>query len=207
MSHIEPSTAHGRAIANGHDKTAMPTIPRPTVRTAGPLDEREVCRLLLIANAENAIFPADNQRVLFIVKRFLYGAHIPPNDLGPRGIIGVIGPKGGILEGLCVLGIGQMWYSSERHLEEFIVYVDPLFRNVPGRGGHGTTLLNWIKTQCEMTGLKLMTGILTNHRTEAKCRLYRRHFQKLGEFFGHAPNGKPIFHSDSNTESVSTPGR
>ena len=32
-----------------------------------------------------------------------------------------------------------------------------------------------------------MTGILSNERTEAKCRLYRQLLPKVGEFFFLAP--------------------
>lgn len=150
----------------------------PEVRLAGPADENEIYRLLLLGHAENAIFPASNEKVIFFVKRFTNPRMIPPDDFGPRGCFGVIGPVGA-LEGLVMLGIGSYWYTEQSHLEEYIVYVDPNFR----RSGHAAALLEWAKLQQEKTGLPLLSGIMSNHRTEAKCRLYARKMVKIGEYF------------------------
>ena len=43
--------------------------------------------------------------------------------------------------------------------------------------------------QVEITQIPLMTGIISNIRTEAKCRLYRRMMPKIGEFFYFGPKG------------------
>jgi hypothetical protein len=195
----EVHTTEHKRTANGHDKGNGLALPRAraVVRVAVPQDEREVCRLLMLAQAENAMCETDNLRVLNIVRRFLYAHMIPPQDQGPRGVIGVIGDRGGILEGLCMIGISQMWYSSVQHLEELIVYVDPECRNTTGRIGHAKALTNWIKEQSERTNLKIFTGVISNHRTEAKCRLYRRSFEKVGEFFAYAPKGMMLFSSDA----------
>ena len=39
----------------------------------------------------------------------------------------------------------------------------------------------------------LVTGIMSNVRTEAKCRLYRTRFTKIGEFFYLGPKGSMPF--------------
>lgn len=169
---------------------------KPTVRLAGPEDEREIYRLLMLANAENAIMESNSARVMYFVQRFLYGAFI--QDDGPRGCFGVIGQgPGGKLEAVVMMAIGQFWYTMQQHLEEYLVFVDPEFRQ--GNLRHGIVLIDWAKEQVHKTGLPLITGILSNNRTEAKCRLYRRHLPKIGEYFFYSGDKVPRFHSDKMT--------
>jgi hypothetical protein len=169
---------------------------KPQVRTAGPADESEVLRLLMLANAENAVMPSNSMRVYSVVQRFLNGHLIPPEDTGMRGQFGVIG-KVGRLEGVVMVGIGQFWYSDQRHLEEFLVFVDPEYRQ--GQWRHGVALIDWLKDLVRKTGLPMISGILSNNRTEAKCRLYRRHMPKIGEYFFYDGTDKPNFESDKMT--------
>jgi hypothetical protein len=89
------------------------------------------------------------------------------------------------LEGLVFLLIGQYWYSHDKHLEEILVYTDPEHR----KSRHAESMVKWMKDQVDITGLPLMTGIISTHRTEAKCRLYRRMLPKIGEFFFVGPKG------------------
>lgn len=160
-------------------------MPCPSVvRVAGPQDQQEVWRLFLQGHRENGLFTLAPEKVQWFMARALNPASIPVGDTGPRGVIGVIGPVGS-LEGLIFLTIGTYWYSSEKHLEEFIVYVDPECR----KSEHAQAFVQWMKDQVEATQLPLMTGIISNHRTEAKCRLYRRMLPKIGEFFFVAPKG------------------
>lgn len=157
------------------------------VRVANMADHQECWRLLLQGHCENGIFKLDAPKVDWWLQRFLNPSSIPSMDTGPRGIIGVIG-KTGALEAICVMMIGEYWYSSEKHLEEFIVFVDPEFR----ASGHAKALVNWMKYQSEVTGIPLLTGIISKERTEAKCRLYRRMVPKVGEFFLWSPNGSVV---------------
>ena len=154
------------------------------VRIANPGDGQEVWRLFLQAYKENALFSLAPEKVQWFMNRALNPRSIPEDDSGPRGAIGVIGPTGS-LEGLIFVIIGQYWYSNERHLEELLVYTDPEHR----KSEHAQALVQWMKDQVEVTGLPLMTGIISNHRTEAKCRLYRRMLPKIGEFFFLGPKG------------------
>lgn len=164
------------------------------VRIAGPRDEQEVIRLLLLSHAENGIQPADNAKVIWYIRRFLYSHLIPPEDTGVRGVFGVIGPVGA-LEAVIMIAVSGYWYTTERHLEEFLVFVDPNYRNSSVR--HGQLLIDFAKDQARKTKLKLLTGIMTNSRTDAKCRLYRRKLQKIGEYFCFCPEGvEPMFNSD-----------
>jgi len=154
--------------------TTTPSI----VRIAGPSDRREIWRLFLQGHKENGLFELDPHRVDWWITRMVQPETIPPWDTGPRGTIGVIGQVGN-LEALAFLTIGGFWYSSTRHLEEMIVYVDPECR----KSGHSKALIEWMKQQSVETGLPLLTGIISTTRTEAKCRLYGRLLPKVGEFF------------------------
>lgn len=148
------------------------------VRVAGPEDHREIWRLFLQGHRENGMFELAPEKVQWFMTRALAPHTIAPDDTGPRGVIGVIGPVGA-LEGLVFITIGTYWYSNDRHLEEFLVFVDPECR----KSNHAKALVEWMKEQSTLTGLPLMTGIISNDRTEAKCRLYRRMLPKVGEFF------------------------
>ena len=114
--------------------------------------------------------------------RCLNYKRIPADDTGMRGVIGVIGPLGA-LEALLFLTVGEFWYSKAKHLEEMILLVDEPHR----KSNHAQALIDWMKGQVEETGLPLLTGILSTHRTQAKCRLYQRKLPKIGEFFYLAP--------------------
>ncbi len=158
-------------------------MPAPSVvRIATPEDWTEIWRLFLQGHNENGIFALSPRKVNWFMKRAIFPESIKPGDTGTRGVIGVIGPPKA-LEAVVFVTIGEYWYSDEKHIEEFLVYVDPEYR----KSDHADALLDWMKQQVEVTGLPLMTGIVSNHRTEAKCRLYRRHFPKAGEFFYVSP--------------------
>lgn len=154
------------------------------VRIATEADRQDVWRLLLQGWRENGIFKLSPQKVDWWLTRMLEPENIQPWDTGPRGAIGVIGDIGA-LEGLVFVVFSQYWYSNDRHLEEFIVYVDPECR----KSGHAKALVNWMKDQSELTGLPLVTGIISKERTEAKVRLYERMLPKIGAFFLYSPKG------------------
>lgn len=158
-----------------------------TVRIAKPDDHHEIWRLFLMVHKENGVFPLSPEKVEFFLQRALYPDRIPLGDTGPRGTIGVIGPIGS-LEGFVLVFIGCYWYTDQRHIEEYSVFVDPEHR----ASGHAQALIQWMKDQVEITKLPLVTGIISNHRTEAKCRLYRRMLPKIGEFFLCGPKGSSM---------------
>lgn len=157
------------------------------VRIATPEDGQEIWRLFLQGHKENGIFTLAPEKVQWFLNRVLYPETIPIGDTGPRGVIGVIGPVGS-LEALVFLTIGSYWYSDDLHLEEYIIYTDPEHR----KSHHVQALIAWMKNQVELTGLPLVTGIISNVRTEAKCRLYRRMLPKIGEFFYLGPKGSSL---------------
>ena len=146
------------------------------VRIATEADRLEIWRLFLQGHRENGMFDLAPEKVDWWLNRML--CPLPEWDTGPRGAIGVIGDIGK-LEGLVFVTFGCYWYSNQRHLEEFIVYTDPECR----QSGHARALVNWMKDQSIATGLPLVTGIMSNDRTEAKVRLYSRMLPKVGAFF------------------------
>jgi len=154
------------------------------VRLAKPEDHDELWRLFLQAHHENSLFKLAPQKVEWLMNRAIHPEMIPTGDTGPRGVIGVIGPHGA-LEGFVFLLIGQFWYSEDRHLEELVVFVDPEYR----KSDHAKAFIQWMKDQVEKTGLPLLTGIMSNHRTEAKVRLYSRMLPKVGAFYFLSPKG------------------
>lgn len=157
------------------------------VRAAKPDDHNEIWRLFLMVHNENGVFPLAPQKVDYFLQRALNPGLIPDGDVGVRGAIGVIGPVGA-LEGFVFVTIGCYWYTESKHVEEYAVFVDPEYR----RSGHAQALVQWMKDQVETTRLPLVTGIMSNHRTEAKCRLYRRMLPKVGEFFLLFPKGSTM---------------
>lgn len=144
-----------------------------TVRTGTTNDFNGVMNLALAATKENAFVPPDIERMATVI----YGALTLKT-----GIVGVIGPVGGKLEGAVLLSMGQLWYSSEMILEEKAIFVDPEFRSA--KGGRARKLAEFAKTASETMGIPLAIGVLSNSRTEAKIRLYERVFgQPAGVYF------------------------
>jgi hypothetical protein len=154
------------------------------VRIAKPADHTEIWRLFLQGHRENGKFALAPEKVDWFLARALRPEMIPEWDTGPRGAVGVIGDVGK-LEALVFVTIGTYWYSHDRHLEEFIVYVDPECR----QSSHARVLIEWMKTQSDRTGLPLVTGIISTERTEAKVRLYRRMLEPVGAFFLYGGKG------------------
>lgn len=161
-------------------------MPAPSiVRRAQPADHTEIWRLFLQGHRENGKFALAPEKCEYFISRALYPDAIPEWDTGPRPTIAVIGEVGA-LEAIAILAIGSMWYSHERHLEEFVVFVDPECR----RGGfHARAMIDWMKSKSDLTGLPLLSGIISTERTEAKVRLYRRMMPAVGAFFLYGGKG------------------
>jgi hypothetical protein len=152
------------------------------VRIARGEDRQEIWRLFLQGHRENGQFSLAPEKVDWFVSRALLPELIPAWDTGPRGVIGVIGDVGK-LEALAFVTIGSFWYSHDRHLEEYVVYVDPECR----RSYHARAMISWMKQQSHNTGLQLLTGVISNTRTLAKVELYSRMLPKVGAFFLYNP--------------------
>jgi N-acetylglutamate synthase-like GNAT family acetyltransferase len=134
-----------------------------TVRVADASDMEEIMKLAVEASKENGFLEAS---VNLLVK----AAWGPINQ--DHGIIGCIGELGNTIEGMVVLNIGKIFYSDEDCLEERTLYVRPAYRSA--QGGRATKLVAFSKFAADALGLPLLIGVLSNERTEAKCRLYSR---------------------------------
>ena len=78
--------------------------------------------------------------------------------------------------------IGAMWYSDDQVLEEKDIFIHPEFRSA--KGGRARQLCEFSKQVADSLGIPLIIGVLSNHRTEAKVKLYERQFGKpSGAFF------------------------
>lgn len=164
------------------------------VRVAGPADRQEIWRLFLQGHRENGQFVLAPEKVDFLLQRALNPEMIPPWDSGHRGVVGVIGDVGA-LEGLALVMLDSFWYTHDRHIAEYVVYVDPECR----RSFHVRALIKWMKLQSELTGLPLLTGVISHDRTASKVALYGRMVPKVGEFFlyrGHQQPGS-VAHSSA----------
>lgn len=166
-------------------------VPSDVPRFGEPIDEQQVRLLLTLAHTENSIFKPDMAKSEFILKRFLYTSFLPANDHGIRGFFCVIGALGGTLEALAMASVSAQWYSSDPYLEEYIVYVHPEYR----KSGHAAKLLDFLVSTADQMGIPLLTGILSQTRMEAKCRLYRRKVTPIGQFFLHLPKTMPEWES------------
>lgn len=95
------------------------------------------------------------------------------------GMVGVIGHHHKI-EALIFMTIAQFWYTDENHLEELFSYVSPQHRKTT----HAKRLVEWAKETADTLGMKLLIGIISTIKTEAKVRLYRRQLgAPIGAYF------------------------
>lgn len=174
----------------------MQHISPSIVRLAQPQDHSEIVRLFMQDHAENGIFPMDYSKIDWLLCRLLRPDLISETDTGTRGVMGVIGPVGA-LEAIVAVVISAPWYTSERCLNDLVVFVDPQYRH----SGHAKALIEWMKYQSTITGLPLISGVVTKERTEAKVRLYQRQMPiKLGAYFLHDPKASILTSSGVGVE-------
>lgn len=137
------------------------------VRIGNPEDVDEMMKIAMMATEENGLINPNPIKLL--------------NDIWPalnrhQGVVGIIGKKGGEIEGAILLRVGSMWYSDELIIEEKAIFIHPEFRS--GKGGRAARLCDFSKSISDRLGLPLVIGVLSNHRTEAKIRMYHRQFGK-----------------------------
>lgn len=140
----------------------------------GNLDDLDgVMALATAATAENGFVDADPQCLL--------------NDIYPslnrhHGIMGIIGDSVTQPEAAVLLRIGKMWYSTKDVIEEKAIFVHPDFRNA--KGGRAARLCEFSKKVADALELPLIIGVLSNHRTKGKVKMYQRIFgEPSGAFF------------------------
>jgi len=146
---------------------------RVKVRIALPQDYPQIEKLALEANEEIGLASP-------VLEKIRAGLWPLVNRQG--GLIGVIGPVGGELEGMIILGVISLWYSDEAFLEERVVFVSKQFRTM--RGGRGTKLCEFSKKVADELQIPLLIGISTSIDFDPKVRMYKRIFGKqAGAFF------------------------
>jgi len=141
------------------------------VRIAEPCDFDQILFLAEEMHTENGLFSMSHTKV-----REMVMTHFERTG----GLIGVIGEPGA-LEGIIGLRICQAaWYTDEVVLEDFMTFVLPEFR----RSNNAKDLIDFAKKMSEEIGIPLLTGVVSNNRTEAKLGLYKRKFgAPAGAFF------------------------
>lgn len=143
------------------------------VRIGTPEDVHPMMELALQACEENGFVDPNPQKLL---------AEIWPALNLDHGLVGIIQDGGKELEGAILLRVGPMWYSDANVLEERAIFIHPNYRSA--KGGRARRLCEFSKKTADTLGVPLMIGVLSNHRTEAKVRLYERQFGKpSGAFF------------------------
>jgi len=139
------------------------------VRIAGPEDSPDVHAFLKLMHEENGLFEWDDEKTRDFIERSTSHRY---------GVIGIIeGDEG--LEGMICLIPDQLWYSTDWFLNEVFNFVHPDFR----RSTRAKDLIAFAKNISDEMQLPLVLGIVSNYRTEAKVKLYERHFPKAGAFF------------------------
>lgn len=154
------------------------------VRLADERDEEELMQLTRFLHGENGLFAMSEVRVRDIIRQALIG----PVERR-RGVIGVIGEAGDI-EGAIYLAVACEWYSDEWCVQELFNYVYPHKR----KSNNSRDLIAFAKHIADSFKLPLMIGVLSNERTEAKVRLYRKQLgEPAGAFFLHgATTGRGV---------------
>lgn len=132
----------------------------------------EHCRLL---HGENGLFSLSYRKVAYLLDKAFQQE---------GAIIGVIGDEG-LPESSIYLDISQPYYSDDWQIIELWNFVMPPRQK---RAGHARALLQFAKHCSVEMHIPLLVGIMTNHRTEAKTRLYERQLEKAGVYFMHGRN-------------------
>lgn len=141
----------------------------PDVRMAEPADREAILALTALLHNENGLFALSPPKVQRMLDRYFdrEGAVI--------GVIGSVGKPVGTI----YLGLDQLIYTDDYALVEQWNFVHPDHR----RTNYATQLIAYAKNLSDEMKMPLLTGILSNKRTEAKVRLYERQMEKAGAYF------------------------
>lgn len=143
------------------------------IRIGTPEDIHDMMDIAMNASDENGFVAASKSKML----QELYSAL--SRHYGLMGIIGYPGEKA---EGAVLLRFGQLWYSDQPIVEEKAIFIRPEFR--AAKGGRARRLCKFSRYIADQFGMPLVIGVLSNHRTEGKVRMYEREFGKpSGAFF------------------------
>lgn len=145
-----------------------------SIRVGNPQDLDAVMEIAMMACEENGFVQPSPSRLLMDIW--------PALNLD-EGVMGLIGPKGtSEVQGAVLLRVGHMWYSDQRAIEEKAVFIRPEYRSA--KGGRARKLCEFSKQVADELELPLIIGVLSNHRTAGKVRMYQRIFgEPSGAFF------------------------
>lgn len=144
------------------------------VRIAEHGDEEEVLVLCRRLCDENGMYPMSEGKVRDMMRRAF-------DRQG--GILGVVGNTK--IEGMIYMLVSTLWYTEESQLDELFLFVAPEYR----KSRNAVELMKFAKWCSNKSGLSLMIGVISNHETEGKVRLYQRQFKSAGSFFYYKANG------------------
>lgn len=139
------------------------------VRVAQLPDRKPLGELMITLHGENGLFSVSPAKVGRMLDRFYDQDGV---------MIGVIGDVGAPV-GAIYLEITQAVYSDDWMLCEQFNFVHPDHR----RTSYSHQLISYAKRCSDALKLPLMVGILSNHRTEAKMRLYNRLLKPAGGYY------------------------
>lgn len=158
-------------MADGGHPIITVDAPPEGVRIGTPADVDDVMSVALMACEENGFLNPNPAKLLQEIWSAL-NLHY--------GVVGVIGSNP--IEGGVVLRIQQQWYSDSWLCEEKAIFIRPEYR--AAKGGRAGKLCDFSKYVADSLGLPLVIGVLSNHRTSAKVRMYERKFgAPAGAFF------------------------
>ena len=144
-----------------------------TVRMATPADFDGVMNLCRLMYAEGGYDQWDEEKVRQAVRR---------GCVDKQSLIGVIDSAEGPAA-VIILELAQPWYSSEWFLSDAMNFVHPDYR----RSDFAKSLIKYARHLSDNLNVPLRLGVVSNVRTEAKCKMIGRHLTKVGEFFEHRP--------------------
>jgi hypothetical protein len=139
------------------------------VRLAVPADRPALVELTTLLHAENGLFSLSLPKRDALLDRYY-------DQKG--SIIGVIGEVGEPIASI-YLALTQPEYTDDWAIVEVWNFVSAEHRH----STHAKHLIEYAKFVSTEMRLPLMIGILSNHRTEAKVRLYERTLDKVGAYF------------------------
>ena len=147
------------------------------VRLATLDDVDSLLDLLKDMHEETGLFPLSEGKVGRIVQAAIF----PTYGQARSAVVGVIGAPQA-LEASIALAPTQLYYTEAYHLGDMWHYVRPDCRNTE----HADHLIAFAKACADKMGLDFISGVVSTDRTDAKMRLYRKHFGAfLGGYFMH----------------------
>jgi hypothetical protein len=141
-------------------------------------DADGVMKCLRVMHEENGLFALAEDRVLELIR-------LAVDDRAPltkRPIIGVIGPPGDIEATICLM-LTQLYYTDEFHLSDMWNFIRPDCR----KKMYINALLQFAKDCSDKVGVPLMSGVISNKRTEPKSASIRNISPCSGAFFVYQP--------------------